>query len=97
MEFEGSGFRGRLNRYRNPDRYFHFLQSFRGRPIEQPSLYIAGDRDMVLSSFGDRVHLMKAGLTNLHGFDLLPGCGHWTQQERPKGVNERLLSWLDGL
>jgi pimeloyl-ACP methyl ester carboxylesterase len=97
MEFEGSGFRGRLNRYRNHDRYFHFLQSFRGRPIEQPSLYIAGDRDMVLSSFGDRVHLMKAGLTNLHGFDLLPGCGHWTQQERPKGVNERLLSWLDGL
>ena len=27
---------------------------------------------------------------DLRGHDVLPGCGHWTQQERPAEVNERL-------
>lgn len=25
---------------------------------------------------------------------ILPGCGHWTQQERPDEVNQQLLSFL---
>jgi pimeloyl-ACP methyl ester carboxylesterase len=25
---------------------------------------------------------------------MLPGCGHWTQQERPEEVNELLLGFL---
>jgi pimeloyl-ACP methyl ester carboxylesterase len=28
---------------------------------------------------------------------LLPGCGHWTQQERPAEVNAALLEFLNGL
>jgi pimeloyl-ACP methyl ester carboxylesterase len=27
----------------------------------------------------------------------LPGCGHWTQQERPAEVNAEMLSFLEGL
>jgi pimeloyl-ACP methyl ester carboxylesterase len=28
---------------------------------------------------------------------VLPGCGHWTQQERPGEVNALLVPWLETL
>lgn len=95
-EFEHSGFRGPLNRYRNHDEDFAWLQGFAGRKIEQPSLFIGGERDLVLSMLGrgDLVAMMKAEMTDLRGADVLPGCGHWTQQERPAEVNARLIPWL---
>ena len=98
-EFEGSGFRGPINRYRNHDRDFAWLQQFQGRTIDQPSLFIGGERDLVLSMFGrvDFAALMKSQLTDLRGADILPGCGHWTQQEKPTEVNERLVGWLKGV
>jgi pimeloyl-ACP methyl ester carboxylesterase len=98
-EFEHSGFRGPLNRYRNHDADFAWLQQFNGRKIEQPALFIGGERDPVLSMFGraDLVALMKAEIPDLRGGDVLPGCGHWTQQERPAEVSQRLVAWLKGL
>jgi pimeloyl-ACP methyl ester carboxylesterase len=98
-EFERSGFRGPLNRYRNHDRDFDYLQRFKGSKIEQPALFIGGERDMVLSMIGpvDLVAIMKAEMLDLRGADVLPGCGHWTQQEHPAEVNARLLAWLRGL
>jgi len=98
-EFEGSGFRGPINRYRNHRSDFEFLQAFKGRKIAQPSLFIGGSRDLVLTMFGktDFVTPMRAELTDLRGADVLEGCGHWTQQERPAEVNARLLKWLEGL
>jgi pimeloyl-ACP methyl ester carboxylesterase len=98
-EFEGSGFRGPINRYRNHDADFIWLQEYTGRRIRQPSLFIGGERDLVLSMMGRRdiVAAMRHELPDLRGADILPGCGHWTQQERPAEVNERLVAWLKGL
>ena len=96
-ELERSGFRGGLNRYRNHDRDFAFLRQFEGRRIEQPALFIAGDRDRVLSMFGDRLSVNTDELPDLRGAHILPGCGHWTQQERPEEVNDLLLPWLASL
>jgi pimeloyl-ACP methyl ester carboxylesterase len=98
-ELERSGFRGPLNRYRNHDADFAWLQAFKGRKIEQPALFIGGERDLVLSMFGrnDFVPAMRAEVPDLRGWDVLPGCGHWTQQERPAEVNARLIPWLKGL
>ncbi|HEY1750160.1 MAG TPA: alpha/beta hydrolase [Caulobacteraceae bacterium] len=98
-EFERSGFRGPLNRYRNHDADFAWLQQFKDRRIEPPALFIGGERDPVLAMMGrtDFALLMKAQVPDLRGHDVLPGCGHWTQQERPREVNERLVAWLKGL
>ncbi len=97
--FERSGFFGPLSRYRNHDRDFEWLQQFKGRKIEQPSLFIGGERDLVLSMFGkvDLLALMKPQMPDLRGADILPGCGHWTQQEKPAEVNARLIPWLKSL
>ncbi len=98
-EFEASGFRGPINRYRNHDADFDYLKTFADRVIAQPALFIGGERDLVLSMFGtvDWRAMMKAAVPNLAGADLIAGCGHWTQQERPAEVNARLLAWLAGL
>lgn len=99
-EFEGSGFRGPINRYRNHERDFAWLQAFKDRKIEQPSLLIGGDRDPAFNGFGripDPAALMRGHVTDLRSAHVLPGCGHWTQQERPAEVNAILLDWLKGL
>ncbi len=96
-EFERSGLRGPINRYRNHERDFAYLQQFKGRKIEQPSLFIGGERDLVLKMIPGRSEfqaMMRAELTDLRAAEILPGCGHWTQQERPAEVNALLLKWL---
>ncbi|MBW8815662.1 MAG: alpha/beta fold hydrolase [Caulobacterales bacterium] len=99
-EFERSGFRGPINRYRNHERDFEWLQGFKGRKIEQPSLLIGGDRDPAFNGFGriaDPGAMMRQHVTDLRGVHVLPGVGHWTQQERPAEVTGLLLDWLKGL
>jgi pimeloyl-ACP methyl ester carboxylesterase len=99
-EFERSGFRGPINRYRNHDADFAWLQPFKDRKIEQPALFIGGERDLVLSMLGRNANplaFMQSQLPDLRGSDILPGCGHWTQQECPAEVNQRLVAWLKGL
>jgi pimeloyl-ACP methyl ester carboxylesterase len=97
-EFEGSGFRGPFNRYRNFQRDFPYLQQFADRKIEQPALFISGAQDMALRMFGRDVEpRMREVVTDLRGYHLIENCGHWTQQERPAEVNKLLLEWLKGL
>jgi pimeloyl-ACP methyl ester carboxylesterase len=99
-EFEQSGFFGPISRYRNHERDFAWLQAFRGRTLDQPSLLIGGDRDPAFNGFGripDPGAMMRQHATNLQGVHVLPGCGHWTQQERPAEVNAILLTWLKAL
>jgi pimeloyl-ACP methyl ester carboxylesterase len=62
-ELEQSGFRGPLNCYRNNDRDFAFLRGFEGRRIEQPTLYIGGERDTVPQMFGDRLPVMRSAFS----------------------------------
>jgi pimeloyl-ACP methyl ester carboxylesterase len=99
-EFEQSGFRGPINRYRNHERDFAWLQQFKGRKLEMPTLLIGGDRDPAFNGFGriaDPAAMMRQHVTDLRGVHVLAGCGHWTQQERPAEVNALLIPWLKGL
>ena len=93
-EFERTGFTGGLNRYRNVDRDWEDLSSFRGRPIEVPALFIGGDRDGPTIWGMRSIERFGETLPRLHRSIILPGCGHWTQQERPAEVNEALLEFL---
>jgi pimeloyl-ACP methyl ester carboxylesterase len=98
-QFTHSGFRGGLNWYRNIDRNWELLAPFAGASVNVPALYIAGDRDVVVSFPGmDKV---IAGLSRfvpgLRATLMLPGCGHWTQQERPNEVNTAMIEFLRGL
>jgi pimeloyl-ACP methyl ester carboxylesterase len=99
-EFTRSGFFGPISRYRNHERDFAYLRQFAGRKIEQPAFFISGTRDLAYNMFRgaeDPIAIMRRHVTDLRVAEVLEGCGHWTQQERPAEVNARLIPWLKSL
>ncbi|MFD0684836.1 alpha/beta fold hydrolase [Actinomadura fibrosa] len=98
-EYAESGFTGPLNWYRNLDRNWELTAAWHDAPIRTPALYIAGDRDPVVTTPGARkaIDLMHTIVPGLRDTVWLPGCGHWTQQERPAEVNDALIGFLRGL
>lgn len=96
-EFARTGFKAALNYYRNVDRNWTLTPFLDGAKLLQPTLYIAGDRDAVIEFWSDEVDAMGANVPNLRKSVLLPGVGHWTQQEAPAEVNRLLLEFLNGL
>lgn len=97
--YRRTGFTGGLNWYRNLDRNAELMAPYRGKTIDVPALFLAGDRDMVLRLPGvDRaVADMQKLVPRLQRTQLLPGCGHWAQQERPDEVNAALIEFLGSL
>ena len=98
-EFKRSGFRGPLNRYRTSELDFAQLEAVADRRIEQPTAFIAGKLDPVLTFLPgiDLVANMRERVTDLRLVRLIDDAGHWVQQERPAEVNAALLEFLRGL
>ena len=98
-DFRRAGFRGGLNWYRNMDRNRDLLSAWRGLPIRQPSLFVAGTKDAVIRFPGSAgaMDAFAQTLPGLRGSVLVEGAGHWVQQERPDAVNAALLEFLRGL
>ena len=94
--FRKTGLRGPFNWYRNLDRNWAVTAPFQGAKVMPPALFIAGDRDGVITtSMGKRaLDTLSAGVPNLRGKVLIEGAGHWIQQERPAEVNAALLDFL---
>lgn len=95
-EFERTGFRGGLNWYRNIDRNWEGLAPFEGAKVTVPALYMVGDDDLIMAFPGmDRaIANLAKNVPQLRGKVILPGCGHWTQQERPSEVNAAMIDFL---
>jgi pimeloyl-ACP methyl ester carboxylesterase len=98
-QFTRTGFRGALNYYRNIDRNWEILGALAGLRVSVPALYIVGDRDFLLSFPGTDQLLanQKNFVPGLRNIQMLPGCGHWTQQERPNEVNAALVEFIRSL
>jgi pimeloyl-ACP methyl ester carboxylesterase len=95
--FERSGFRGGLNWYRNLDRLWELTRCLCGAPLRQPALFCAGDLDAVVTMYRSAFDALERTTPNLRQKVLLPGAGHWIQQERPAEVNRLLLEFLASL
>jgi pimeloyl-ACP methyl ester carboxylesterase len=89
-----TGFWGALGIYRNQDRDWTEHPEIGTTGVKQPALFIGGRRDSAVL-FG-KVEPMEAAVPHLRRIVLLPNCGHWTQQERPRDVNGELLNFLRG-
>ena len=94
--FRKNGFRGPFSWYRNIDRNWALLAPFQGAKVTPPALFIAGTRDAVIASPMGRAALdkLEEGVPNLRDKVLVPGAGHWIQQERPNEVNTALIGFL---
>lgn len=98
-DYERTGFTGGLNWYRTIDLSWELMAPRQGAPVTSPALYVAGARDLVFNMPGmaDPIAGLRAFVPNLAETVILPGCGHWTQQERPAEVDAALVRFLAGL
>ena len=94
--YKKTGFRGSLNWYRNIDRNWELTAPWQDAQIRQPSLFIAGAQDSVITGLigAKRVAELERVLPNLKAKLIIEGAGHWIQQERPAKVNAALIGFL---
>ncbi len=94
--FRAGGFRGPLNRYRAQRLDAEQLRRVHGQQLAQPSCFIGGERDAVrhfllgMDLYADP----GAGCADFRGATLIPGAGHWVQQEAPEACNVALEAFL---
>lgn len=94
--FCAGGFRGPLHRYRAQNLDFVELRDVVARPLAQPSCFIGGEHDAV-RSFIPGMDLYAdpgVGCADFRGSTILPGIGHWVQQEAPAETNAALERFL---
>jgi epoxide hydrolase A/B len=96
-EFKRTGFRGALNWYRNIDKLWELSPFLSGAKIRQPSLFIAGEFDAVITMYRQAFDSLEETVPGLRKKILVPGAGHWIQQERPNVVNDLLIEFLASL
>jgi len=68
---------------------------FGGRTIDVPATFIGGARDWgVHQTPGAFEAMATRACTQFRGSELVPGAGHWVQQEAPQAVTARILAFL---
>jgi pimeloyl-ACP methyl ester carboxylesterase len=95
QEYQRIGFQGGLNWYRSGALGAAEMQLYASRRIEQPSLFVAGKSDWgTYQSPGALEQMQKEACTDMRGVHLVPGAGHWVQQEQPDRTVELLIDFL---
>ncbi|HYM53978.1 MAG TPA: alpha/beta hydrolase [Solirubrobacteraceae bacterium] len=93
--FERTGFTGGLNWYRNIDRNWELTAPVAEGRVEQPALFLTGELDPVRRFMP--AEAMRGWVTDLRDEIVVPGAGHWVQQQAPDAVNAALLGFLGDL
>lgn len=97
-EYNRTGFQGGLNWYRGrlDAALTAGLRLFSGRIIDVPSIFISGEKDWgVYQSPGAVEAMQERVCPRMSGVHLLPGAGHWVQQEQPAAVVEHIVGLLN--
>jgi pimeloyl-ACP methyl ester carboxylesterase len=97
--FQAGGFRGPINRYRAQVLDFEELTEYRNAMVRQPACFIAGEKDPVRHFVpgSDLFADVGSACADFRGATLIPGMGHWIQQEAPEPTNLALERFLAGL
>ena len=96
-EYGRTGFQGGLQWYRSrtTGRFETELEIFSGRRIDVPSCFISGASDWGTYQFPGAVEAMAGkSCSRLLFSELVPGAGHWVQQEQPGAVVALLARFL---
>lgn len=93
------GYHGPFHRYRALDLDHQELVDYRGKTLDLPTCFIGGERDPVRAMVPGVDAFKAAGMacTDFRGVTIVPGAGHWVQQEKPAETNAALETFLNGL
>jgi len=93
-----TAFIGGLNSYRAMDLNWEHDRDYGRRHVEQPALFICGEKDPVLRIITPKtLETMPSRVPGLRGIELIADAGHFVQQEQPETVNRHLLGFLRSL
>lgn len=95
--FAAGGFKGPIDWYRNLDRNWALTAHLQDARIRVPAAFVVGERDPVRHYAGQHEAGLKDWAPDLRTQVVVPGAGHWIQQERAEVVNRLLLDFLGGL
>jgi len=95
--FQRSGFHGPLSYYRNLPASQAVLQPHAATKLVVPACFIGGEFDVATWWGAEERARAREVIADYRGETVLPGCGHWIQQERPEETNRLLIDFLDGL
>ncbi|KAI9022396.1 epoxide hydrolase epha [Hyaloraphidium curvatum] len=97
--FTESGFYGPLGWYRNMDPNHHLMRAFPPSRITMPVRFVCGAEDpfVVLAGGIKGFEQMKNYVPGLRDVVLIPGAGHWLQQEAPEAFNKSMLEFVGSL
>lgn len=93
--FQASGLTGGLNWYRNIDRNWELTAPMQNLLIRQPAWFITGERDPIYPLLKPMVDALPKTVPGHLGTTIIPGVGHWVQQEASRKVNEVLIDFLN--
>jgi pimeloyl-ACP methyl ester carboxylesterase len=95
-EYARTGFQGGLNWYRcrTSGQWARELAIWTGRTIDIPACFIAGARDWGVHQTFGALEAMRATFSRMGEPQLIPGAGHWVQQEAAEEVGRRLLAFV---
>ncbi len=99
--FEAGGWHGPFNRYRAQGLDADQIGTLQhpGPALTQPTAFVAGELDGV-RKFVPGVDLFAdpgAACLDFRGTTIVPGAGHWIQQEAPDATNAALAEFVAGL
>jgi pimeloyl-ACP methyl ester carboxylesterase len=95
VAFAAGGFFGPLCWYRNLDIDYDEMHAYCDPRIHQPTGFLCGDKEVTLSMFPNTLEVQREYLTDLRTETIIPGAGHWIQQERPTEVTAALIAFLN--
>jgi len=98
-EYARTGFQGGLQWYRCVTQGVMAgeLELFASRRIETPTIFMAGAADWCYRQApGAFDRMASSGVARLEGRHIIPGAGHWVQQEQPQAVLDLLRAHLAG-
>lgn len=94
-QFRTSGFSGPVNWYRNFDANHELTAALGATPITMPTYFVAGAVDPVVRGRDEYLARMDTDLPNHRATVLIPGVGHWVQQEAPEEFNRVVLGFIE--
>ena len=98
-QFTNHSFRAPINYYRNMDQNWENTSHLAAAKVAIPALFIAGAEDHAIG--GANAEQIAAGMAlavpGLRSTVVIPGAGHWIQQEKPAETNRALLDFIRGL
>ncbi|KAM0878458.1 hypothetical protein ACQ4PT_034869 [Festuca glaucescens] len=96
--FEKTGFTGAINYYRNMDRNWELAAPWADAKVSVPTKFIVGDGDLTYNYAGIQDYIHKGGFKEdvplLEEVVVIPGAGHFIQQEKAQEVSEHIHSFI---